>query len=278
MMINPFSNPQRVFFLPHRRGDTEAHFPGLRASAAKKTAAAPYLLSLGCLFALFFACTGGKRDIRAYYFPVDDLRDGKVYAYTALEGDTTDRRYCYYRTILPDSGQFLVSTQYDRYFGIVQILREKIVDNGSLARQTTLYETDTASVQSHPVEAAIESPNLFPFRVTDSLGVFLFGLRYHPSDDTAATIYLIRNRRYLGDGPEFAFGGEKYATVRFGLREVIGHSKEGSSEFEGTGEEWYAKGLGLVYFSKSFSEGNIRYAFRLSEIFPMAELERRARQ
>lgn len=227
---------------------------------------------------IFFvnACSDGKRDIRDYYFPVEDLKEGLVYAYAAQTGDTSERRYWYLRAFEQDSGLFMASTQYDRNFEIVQMLREKILNSGSRARNSFLYETDTTTGVARPIPVVIGSPDLFPFRVTDSLGVFLFNLKYHPLFDTAATIYVIRNRRYLGDGPGFEFAGKKYPTIRFGLREAVGNEKEGASEVAGTGEEWYAKGLGLVYYEKSFAEGKIRYVFRLKETFPMTELERRA--
>lgn len=233
------------------------------------------MLGLSVL-ASFIACGDGKRDIRRFYFPAEELRKGLVYVYQSEEGDTTEQRYWYYRAFRRDSGLFLTGTQYDRSFQVVQFLREKIVDNGSLARTSMLYETDTASGHANPIQALIESPNLFPFRVTDSLGVFLFRLKYHPLSDNAATIFLIRNRRYLGDGPAFVFKGKNYPTVRFGLHEAIGHSKEGTAEVEGRGEEWYAEGLGLVYYRKAFGDGHIRYAYRLKETIPMAELEQRA--
>lgn len=229
---------------------------------------------------LLLACGTDKRDIREYYFPVEQLeKGGLVYAYASEEGDSTDRRYWYYNAFERDSGTFLVGTQYDRYFDINQIVREKLVDNGSLARNSFLYELDTATGKSIPIQAIIESPNLFPFLVTDSLGIFLYSIRYSPPSDTSASISLIRNRRFLGDGPAFEFNGKKYATVRFAIKERIGHSAEGAAEIEGSGEEWYAKGLGLVYFKKSFGEdGSIRYAFRLRETFSMQELEYRAEE
>ncbi len=226
---------------------------------------------------LLFSCGDGKRDIRAFYFPVENLQEGLVYAYASEEGDSTDRRYWFYNAFVQDSGTFLVGAQYDRDFGINQLVREKIVDNGSLARNSYLYEFDTATSKLIPVQAKIESPNLFPFQVTDSLGIFLYRIQYSPPTDSSVTISLIRNRRFLGDGPAFEFNGKKYPTIRFGLQEAIGHSAEGTAEIKGSGEEWYAKGLGLVYFRKSFGEdGAIRYAFRLKETFSMQELERRA--
>lgn len=234
-----------------------------------------YTVFLFLTLALSYRCTEPRRDIRDYYFPAAELHDGRVYAYTSMEGDTAEQRYWYYRSFQTDSGTYMVGSQYDRYFQVVQLLREKLVDNGALARNSYLYDLDTVSGTSKPITARIESPNLFPFQVSDSLGVFLFQLSYHPLDDSIATIYIIRNRRFLGDGPDFELSGKKYPTVRFGLQEAVGNDREGASEVEGRGEEWYAKGLGLVYYQKSFGEGKIRYQFRLTETFPMSELERR---
>lgn len=236
-----------------------------------------YLTATFVLLILFFsACSDGKRDIHDYYFPVKALRNGQVYAYQSEEGDTTERRYWYYRSFERDSGLFMAGVQYSRNFEIVQRLWEKIVDNGSLARTIFLYETDPATGLQRPIPTQVESPNLFPFRVTDSIGIFLFQVKYHPVEDTAATIYVIRNRRYLGAGPDFELDGKKYSTVRFDLHEAVGNDKLGASEVEGVGEEWYAEGLGLVYYSKSFANGRFRNAFRLIEQFSKKELDRRA--
>lgn len=235
------------------------------------------LFAITGLLTLLAACANEGQNIRDYYFPVKDLLGGKVYAYTAEMGDTTERRYWYYRTFARDSGLFFTGVQYDHFFQINQIVRERIDPSGAVARQVLLYEPDTATQRLLPTEAIIEADDLFPFRVRDSTGVFLYRLKYRPPSDTSAEIYLIRNRRYLGPGPVFEFEGKKYPTIRFGLREAVGHRAEGAAEIEGTGEEWYAKGLGLVYFRKAFGEqGKIQLAFRLRETFPMAELERRA--
>ncbi len=231
-----------------------------------------FLLAAG-----LFTCCDGTRNVRDYYFPVQRLIEGKVYAYAAEEGDTTERRYWYYRAFVRDSGLFFSGVQYDRFFQINQIVREKITSDGVIARQVLLYEADTTGQKLLPVEAVIESDDLFPFQVRDSHGVFLYRLRYRPPFDSAGEIYLIRNRRYLGPGPDFEWEGKKYPVIRFGLREAVGHQAEGSAEIEGEGEEWYAKGLGLVFFRKTFGEtGQIRLAYRLREIFPMTELERRS--
>ncbi|MBK8192461.1 MAG: hypothetical protein IPK76_04420 [Lewinellaceae bacterium] len=230
-----------------------------------------------CLF-LLYACAGdGKRDIRDYYFPVEEFRSGKVYEYDLAKGDSSSPEFWYYRSFLRDSGLFLSGTYYDSRFQIGQIVREKIVESGAQVRDYFLYETDWETGKQVQTTAILESPDIFPFRVRDSSGVFLFSLKYHPAADSSTTIYIIRNRIYLGEGPAFEFQGETYPCIRFGLREVIGNEKEGVAEIEGTGEEWYAKGLGLVYYRKRFGlKGQVQFEYQLRDIFPMSELEKRA--
>ncbi len=234
-------------------------------------------LSGSVLLAAIFllACqSDGKRNIRAYYFPAEDLHDGQVYQYAVTQNGSTANEYWYYHSFLRDSGLFLTATNYDRNYQISQIATEKLFESGAVSRDYFVYEPDTVSGKAVQVRTTIESANVFPFRVTDSLGIFLFRLHYAPANDTATKIYLIRNRRFLGDGPDFEFKGKSYPCIRFGLREVVGNDKEGTSEVEGTGEEWYAKGLGLVYSRKTF--GDYHLESKLTDRFPMTVLEQRA--
>lgn len=218
-----------------------------------------------------------KRNIGDYYFPVKDLRAGKVYEYVVSQNDSVMPEYWYYRTFVRDSGLFLTGTYYDHRFQIGQIVREKITKSGALAKECHLYEAgeNEEGGQIH-TRTQIEAPNKFPFLVSDSSGIFLFKLQFHPPEDPEATIYVIRNRRFLGDAPTFEYDGKKYPCVKFSLREVIGNEKEGAAEVEGVGEEWYAKGLGLVYYRKTYGSGSFKIEARLTDIFSMAELEQKA--
>lgn len=238
-----------------------------------------FLIGFGVIFFLIAcACTGdGKRNISDYYFPAEELRSGKVYEYDLAKGDSSSPEYWYYRASRRDSGLFLSGTYYDSRFQIGQIRREKIADDGVTVRDYFLYESDWETGKQVQMNAVIESPDMFPFRVRDSSGVFLFRLRYHPAVDSGSTIYINRERIFLGNGPAFRYQGEDYPCVRFGLRELIGNKKEGIPELEGRGEEWYAEGLGLVYYRKSFGKSNqVAFEYRLKDIFPMSELEKRA--
>lgn len=226
---------------------------------------------------LFTACTGDRRDIRAYYFPLDSLAEGQVYDYAPVGTDTIPPDYWYFQAERQDGNDFLIATYYDANFEVGQRTREKMTANGVRAKEYALFSPDSAGMRSVRIDATLESPDVFPFSVQDSAGVFLFSLQFHPPGDSATTIYLIRNRRYLGDGPDYYFKGKKYPTVRFSLREAVGNSAEGDAEVESRGEEWYAEGLGLVYYRKiTGARGQIRQEFQLRDIFPLRELERRA--
>ncbi|MBK8555301.1 MAG: hypothetical protein IPL65_05785 [Lewinellaceae bacterium] len=221
------------------------------------------------------ACKPDGRNIKDYYFPVKELANGRVYVFASETGDSSDVEYWYYKSFKVDSGMFLAATYYDRQFVIGQIVREKIVRNGALARNYYLYEPDTATQKVVQLPVEIVAANTFPFVVKDSSNVYLFHVKYHPPGDTATTIYVIRNRRFLGDGPAFRFDGQDYPVIKMNLREVYGNEKEGTLEIKGQGEEWYAKGLGLVYYKKSIADGKYKLAYRLREIISMDELVRR---
>lgn len=221
------------------------------------------------------ACT--KQNIRDYYFPVLDLQAGKVYVYDLPAGDSSAPDYWYYRGFVRDSGIFLSGTYYDPQFEIRQIIREKLVSGGSLMRDYFIYEADTSRNTLTRIQADITAPTVFPFQVQDSLGVFLFSLSYAPPSTRNAQIYVIRNRRYGGKGPDFELNGKRYPTIRFFLREAVGYEKEGAAEIEGAGEEWYAKNIGLVYRRVFYGgENGFEKAFQLKEIIEMTELEKRA--
>ncbi len=232
------------------------------------------------VLALAASCSGdGYRNIREYYFPALDLQQGLVYGYDLTVNGHTTPDYWYYRAFVRDSGLFLSATNYDNLFQISQISREVIDDSGVRVRNYDVYEQDSATQKAIACPVVLESADLFPFKVKDSLGIYLFSLNYRLPSQPQAKFYLIRNRFFLGDGPAFELGGKKYPCIRMGIREAIGNESEGNAEVEGYGEEWYAKGLGLVYTKKRYGKnGEIQREYRLKERFGMEELERRQSQ
>jgi hypothetical protein len=237
------------------------------------------LVALGLLTATFNGCQSGPSttSIKNYYYPIPELLAGKVYVYEMKINETALPDYWYFKTMVRDSGTYLSSTNYDDQFHINQMVLENTVENGTKAKEFLVFEQDSSNGKAIQTRATLLGPDIFPFEVTDSLGVFLFHVAYHPASDPTSTLYLIRNRRYLGEGPVFSLDGRNYPTVRFRVKEAIGNEKEGSAEIEGTGEEWYAKDLGLVYYRKTYGQhGELVREYQLKERINMADLEKRA--
>jgi hypothetical protein len=237
------------------------------------------IFSLLCVSAAFWGCDGNAKDVRSYYFPVEALKKGKVYAYQVRQGDSEALEYWYYRGFMRDTGTFLVATYYDQNFQIGQIRREKISEKGAFARTYMFYEPDSTGqdeggqIQS---SALIESPQVFSFKTGRRDESPAFRIFYHPPGDTETRVYVSRTRRFMGDAPAFEFKGKKLDCIRFALDETISYDERGTNDVTVSGEEWYAKGLGLVWYRKTFGSGAFSVEGRLSELISMAELERRA--
>lgn len=232
------------------------------------------LLTLGIYQCSFF---NDRRNIQDYYYPLEQLKEGQVYCYDMTVNGQSVSDYWYYTVLERDSGVFLSGTNYDRFFHINQMVTEKITSGGSVAKRYTVFELDSLSGKAISSPVRLTAPDLFPFSVKDSSGVFLFSMEYHPVSAPLTKLYLIRNRRYTGDGPDFVLNGQKYPTIRMSIREAIGNEQEGASEIEGRGEELYARGKGLVYFEKRYGKnGEVVRQYRLKEIISMSEFEQRA--
>lgn len=217
------------------------------------------------------ACqSDGKRDIEAYYLPLEELYDGVAYEYRAINNDTLPPYYWYFRTIEHEESTFLTGMYYNYAFTPQQFVREEKVANGMLLEEMFIYESDSLSKQTQiPVE--VLSGSTFPFQVQDSLGVFLYKVQWQSSIDSSVTT-IIRNRRFLGN-VEHKIGNETYECVEFSVREVIDNEQQGFLELELTGIERYAKGVGLVYSERKLIGGDFEQKYQLVDRYPMEQFE-----
>ncbi len=232
-------------------------------------------ISLLLVITLVYSCTSdGKRNIRAYYFPIADLEEGKVYEYQPLGEDSLGVDYWYYRSLKQDGNLYFTGNYYDASFVVKQFFREEMVANGMLLDDMYLYASDSMGQQLR-VPVAIEANNAFPFEVSDSSGIFLYKIKWYQTADSTESITLIRNRRFLGD-TTYLYQNKKYDAVQFEVRELLeGYTQgEGYIEPEYDGLEIYAKGIGLVYSRKNISE-TFKLEYELKDIYSMEELEKK---
>lgn len=215
----------------------------------------------------------GIRDIRTYYFPLKKLTEGMVYEYRA--GDTLTPAYWYYRSFLDSQEKFLTATYYEQALEPLQMAKELLVSNGMLLDELRLYSPDANGIASQ-TSAEIDYPNVYPFEVRDSLGVFLYRVSW--KDEEEQQISITRNRRFMGD-TTFVFQGKSYPCVWFRILESIelDHPTQGYFEQQIEGHETYAKGIGMVSYGKS-PRGTSPITYRLFDRYPMEVLEEKARR
>ena len=226
---------------------------------------------LGCI-----ACANdGTKDIRAYYFPLNKLQDGMVYEYRAVQNDSLAPNYWYFRSVVLDTGAFLTGTYYRDDLTPLQFTREQMLKNGMLLRDLYLYETDSTG-KAQRTEAEIIAGSVFPFEVRDSGGIFLYNVSWQTPSDPDATMRLIKNRRYAGD-TTIVWQERSYDCVVFTVRELLEHNLDGYFEREFSTVEWYAKGIGLIYYRKEITADFV-LEYRLHDRYPMENLEALFRQ
>ncbi|MBK8877953.1 MAG: hypothetical protein IPN74_05225 [Haliscomenobacter sp.] len=235
-------------------------------------------LLLISLLALSQSCQkeGGYRDIRGYYYPLKELQEGLVYEYRAEGMPELGSSYWYFRFSSGPKGNYLYSTFYEQDMIPAQQLKEEVVSNGLILRQLYLYGRDSLpGGRQNRSEAEIISPSVFPFRVREHGGIFLYHVRWQDPGDASAWYTVIKNRYFAGD-TTFVFEGKTYPAVNFELKEHFELDQIGVFESTYSGMEIYAKGLGLVYFRKEIQE-NMMLAYRLESRFPVEKLEERFR-
>ncbi len=226
------------------------------------------------LFAfLFISCQEDSRvkNISDFYFPTQDLEEGMVYEYKKLGGDTLFE-YWFYQTIKNDSTTYFLGQYYDNYFNIRQFIREEIISDGVILSEMFLYLPDsTDKLTKIPVN--ILSPTVFPFQVRDSLGVFLYKIKWKDDYPADRTTTLIKNRRYIGKD-KYPYKKDFVDCVVFDVKELVETEEVGFQEIQYSGKEWYAQNIGLIYYEKQITDSfSIKY--QLNDIYSAEVFEKK---
>lgn len=225
------------------------------------------------LVLLFFSCQNdGKRNIEAYYYPVDEWKEGMVYEYHPVNNAALPVHYWYFRKLETDTVTYFTGQYYDHNFRPRQIFNAEIVRNGVFVNDYILYEYDSLGNVLQR-EALIAAAGSFPFEVKDSTELFMYKLKWlYPTEEYPdGYLEITRKRRFIGD-TTYAFKGEPYDGVKFKMEELMDDFNDGHLEKEYPGIEIYAKNLGLIYYKKEIDE-NFVEEYELRDTFSMAKLE-----
>ncbi len=236
------------------------------------------LFTIATLFPITSCQDDGLRDIRDYYFPLRELTDGLVYEYRDTQHDALAADYWYYRPLPTDSAYYFTKAYY-RDFLPSSLYREEMVNNGILLRNLYLFETDSTNQQQQAIGEVISS-NVFPFEVKeDGSEVYIYQVRFQlPSQPHGSTTILI-NRQFQGD-TTYTYEEQEYPAIHFSLSGSVDQRDSiiGDIEPRFTGQEIYAKGLGLVFYARDYGEGAPSFQHQLVDRYPMSELEKKAQK
>ena len=214
----------------------------------------------------------GYKDIRNFYFPLKSLDEGIVYEYRPVHNDSFPPEYWYYRSLFPGDSVFLSTTFYTPNLIPKQQMTQKMTSTGMTLRDMYLYEPDSnRNDVQHQVPVKVVSDDVFPFRVRSNGGFFVYHVQWIPPQDPRASIRLIKNRQFIGDTTK-VIDGVKVPVIRFLVNELLEYESDGVFEQTFSGEEWYAKGIGLVYYQKDISDA-FQLAYELHNRYPMEKLE-----
>jgi hypothetical protein len=238
-----------------------------------------YWLNILCYFGTFsflvLSCQQedeGYRDIRNYYFPLKRLKEGVVYEFRSVNSPQMAPAFWYFRSVVQDGKKVLTSTYYEQDLLPMQFMQEEMVTNGMLLDNMYIYGPgNAADGRQKKSVATIVAGNTFPFQVRDSGGVFVYHVQWKDPADSLIAHAVIKNRYFVGD-TVIVLEGRKYPAIKFALKESYEMDNYGVFETFYTGEEVYARGIGLVYYKKNINPG-MTLEFQLARRYPMEVLE-----
>lgn len=204
------------------------------------------------------------------------MEAGLVYEYEPVEQTPASTHYWYYRSIIQNGAVNLTGTYYENDLIPMQLNNEQMTEAGMILKDLYLYETDSTNAgQQLQVPVEVVQDDVFPFSVKKEGGIFLYHIKWSSPNDPGATMELIKNRYYAGD-TTIVFQDKTYDALIFDLKELVAYDKEGVLEQQYEGREIYAKGLGLVYYSKRITDA-LHLRYRLKDRYPMERLEEQFR-
>lgn len=211
-------------------------------------------------------------DMSSYYFPLQDLEEGLVYNYVSSEDNALEDENWFYKSLLNATDTVLIGQFYGISGRIEQLIIEKTVSSGVFQDSLILYVPGPDSTDIG-ISTQLGPASVFPFfRSTKDT------LRYKviwtdPSDSLQYT--LIKKKVFERD-TTYTFEQQSRKALHFKTFVSVETFRDdmGMTQSEWKGEEVFAQGIGLVYYSQSISP-EFTKAYRLEKRYAMDDfLER----
>lgn len=196
-------------------------------------------------------------NLSAYYIPFQTFPpNGKVYIYRNLADPEAEPEVWRH---LRKSDHVLESINYAFYDTsndikvqeVVQRQVDRIITNGVVTDSLILvFKDSTGKPVENPVK--VISGHRFPFQPGDSTQAWLTNLEWYQPEDSLHVV-LQRRRRFIGH-TSWTNDGKTYAAVKFRTEDTFETERDGWTTSSWTGEEIYARNIGLVYYKRHISD------------------------
>lgn len=211
-----------------------------------------------------------------YYFPVEALKQGKVYEYSLMQDSAAFvTHYWLLQTEEDAKGQtFLIWKRYNPFFEQDQYIKEWIVKDGVVTVAYEMFIKDTATQISTRYVNKVEENIVFPFEASlDTNMAYRFSCALTLPPDFV-TVRLIRDRQF-SQPLVYPYQGKKVPAVAFActdLYDLEDKEEGGYWEQKTASVEIYAEGIGLVYTEEK-KEGKSSTINQLTHIYTLEEFE-----
>ena len=201
-----------------------------------------------------------------YYFPISELQDGLVYQYESVNQPDLPKENWFYKTLVSDQDTFLAGQFYSPSGRVQQLVIERQTDLGILQDSLILFQRGADSLDI-PIPATVAPSAVFPYYKNPNEELKYKIVWTDAADSLQYT--LERRRRYTRD-TVWLFDAKELPAVVFDLEEELETFREdmGATESAWSGMEVYAKGIGLVYYTKEISPEYTK-AYRLKNRYAM---------
>jgi hypothetical protein len=204
-------------------------------------------------------------DLSGYYLPANNLpAGGMIYTYANILDTSADPEVWQHSLTSLDH---ITSINYDYRQQVVQKQYERIAYNGVVLDSLFLFFPDSSGSVTK-ISVRILAPNKFPFDAVDSSKVWLTKLEWWQPGDSLHVV-LERRRRFMGP-TTWMSDGKSIPAVRFRTEDIFETEDAGWTTSAWNGEEIYAKGIGLVHYTRNISD-NMHLEFELESRTPVPE-------
>ncbi len=213
----------------------------------------PLLLSV--LFYSFSLSSEIFDDLKEFYFPIEMLKEPKVYKYTNLF-NSKEVLYWHMKTSNWNGNYILTTTVYDQNFTLIEIFKEEINANGSEIEEYDLF------IDSKKIKTELINRTVFKWNQKNNSSIN-WSIQYN---DTSGKNQISKTRTFDGTRTSKIYNKQEYLAIKF-KDDFIFSQLNGASEdkYQYYQYSYYAKGLGMIEYVRYFPEGDLVH-FKLNNI------------